>query len=581
MRFYHTLFVKLFVSFLLLSTIPLLLTGLVTYQNVANSLNLQLESEAESTLNGNFNKLSLYLNDLKRMGDSIAVSPIVSDFLKNNNEDAYYPFFPRMDETINSAHLIRPENVGITIVNEYGYVYYYGYSLNRNDDDFTSFDWLPDQSSYHEGTYVTAVHSRPYNHFVDDLPVFSFVRQLYSNDLRSKGQLIIDFKLDALNRLFTTDSSTKKSNDGLLQFYVQDQLGKLVYPNDSLHNGMPNDLSKYQLVQQSDPSLGWTMSAYFLKKKWYEPVDKIRKTFLKITIMSSLICLLVSLLISTRFSKPIKQLRLLMKQVETGDFELQFKIQSKDEIGSLGIGFNHMVKKIKELITLVYREQNEKRRAEIAALQAQINPHFLYNTLETINSLARKSKEQQISKMIVLLGKLLRISISNFDEMVPISQELEYVKHYLAIHKLRLNKQIDYSIDVDERIYRLYTVKWIFQPIIENAIIHGLDRKSDGGSIHIVGWLEEDEVWFQIIDQGIGMPTERLIALQEALDNDYEQLSRNQRNIGLFNVQSRIKLHFGRTYGISIASVPYQGTTVTIKLPRRDHHEELQAIDRG
>lgn len=581
MKFYHTLFAKLFVSFFILFTVLLLFMGWITYRNSASSLNQQLNSEAESIFNRNFKVLSIYLNDLNRMSDAIATSSVISDFLKNSSESNYYASFPKIDDIMNSANSIRPENVGITLVSGNEFVYYYGYSLNRDNEKFTKFDWLPIKKELREGTYVTPLHLRPYSNLNSEQKVFSFVKELHSVDLRASGLLIIDFDLEALSHLFTTDPTFNgNQSEDLLRFYIQDQQGMIVYPHGTGQDAPPSDLSKYRLVQQTEPTTGWTMSAYFLENKWYEPVNDIRRLFVSAIIVSLIIGMVASLFISTRFSKPIKQLRLLMKEVEQGNFDNQFQIRAKDEIGLLGIGYNKMVKKIKDLIELVYTEQNHKRIAEVAALQAQINPHFLYNTLESINSLARQSKEKDISKMIVLLGKLLRISISSFEELVPFSKELEYLRLYLEIHKLRLKKQISYTINVEEEIYDLYTVKWIFQPILENAIMHGLDPNQSGGSIEVDGWIEDDVVWIVIQDFGVGMDKEELKPLQEALENNYGQLSKKQDNIGLFNVQSRIKYHFGTRYGISLDSDTHQGMRVTIMLPRRERHD-LPAIDRG
>ncbi|GAA0133353.1 sensor histidine kinase [Paenibacillus sp. YSY-4.3] len=572
MKFYHTLFAKLFVSFFILFTVLLLFLGWITYRNSASSLNRQLNSEAESTFNRNFKVLSIYLNDLNRMSDAIAMSSVVSDFLKNRSESDYYASFPRIDDIMKSANSIRPENTGITLVSSNQFVYYYGYSLNRDNENFSRFDWLPEEAQLQERAYVTPLHLRPYSNLNSGQKVFSFVRKLHSIDLRATGLLIIDFDLDALSHLFSADPAfgMNESEDSL-RFYIQDQQGTVVYPHNEAHHTLPGDLSKYRLVQRTEPTTGWTMSAYFLENKWYEPVYNIRKIFVSAIIVSLLIGAVASLFISTRFSRPIKQLRLLMKEVEQGNFDEQFQITAKDEIGLLGIGYNKMVKKIKDLIELVYTEQNHKRIAEVAALQAQINPHFLYNTLESINSLARQSKEKDISKMIVLLGKLLRISISSFEELVPFSKELEYLRLYLEIHQLRLKKQISYTIQVEEEIYDLYTVKWIFQPILENAIMHGLDPKQNGGCIEVKGWIEDDVVWIVIQDYGVGMDKEELKPLQEALANDYEQLSKKQEHIGLFNVQARIKYHFGTRYGIMLDSDTNRGMKVTIMLPRREH----------
>jgi two-component system sensor histidine kinase YesM len=219
----------------------------------------------------------------------------------------------------------------------------------------------------------------------------------------------------------------------------------------------------------------------------------------------------------------------------------------------------------------VYEEQNAKRRAEVTAMQSQINPHFLYNTLESINSLARKNKQQDISRMIVLLGKLLRMSISTFDDMITIAKELDYVRHYLEIHNYRQPKSYSYHIEMEPEIMNLYTVKWILQPIIENTIIHGLETgHTDSGGIEIKGWLENEDVWISIKDNGTGIPEDRLAELQINLEQRAVELTKHGRKVGLYNVQSRIKLYYGDPYGLQIDSKPGWGTVVTIRLPRRE-----------
>jgi two-component system sensor histidine kinase YesM len=262
-----------------------------------------------------------------------------------------------------------------------------------------------------------------------------------------------------------------------------------------------------------------------------------------------------------------------MTKVGMGNFDVQFTGTGEDEIGALGHGFNRMVHRIRDLIQIVYEEQNAKRRAEVTAMQSQINPHFLYNTLESINSLARKNKQHDISRMIVLLGKLLRMSISTFDDMIPIAKELDYVRHYLEIHKYRQSKVLSFSIDMEPDIMNLYTIKWILQPIIENTIIHGLDagQSADGSSrIEIEGRLEDGDVLISIRDYGIGMPDDKLAELQHNLDERAAELTKHGHKVGLYNVQSRIKLYYGDPYGIQIESKQGSGTIVTLRLPRRE-----------
>lgn len=584
----HSIFFKLFITFLILTTCPLILTGYVTYQNMATTLNDKLDRDTLSMLDQKMKALTLYVNDLQRMGNSISQSATVSDFLKNTSEDTYPSFFRKLDELVGSIHAIRPENVGITIVSESGYIYNFGYTIYDRHGNFNQFEWMPQFGTYSDDTYITSLHTRPYVTVKEDQPVFSFVRQITSNNLKARGLLIIDFPTHVLNQLFDTvhlvGHMSAAEDSGI---FVTDQNGLILYPypdrffatavlkaNNDASRIMKND-KYYKLIHQRDPVTGWTLGAYFLEDQLYAPVYHFRNSTISTIIQTIFICLIASFFISRNISSPIQKLKKLMKQFGRGDFDQYFEVRRKDEIGALGVGFNQMVKRIKELIHLVYQEQNEKRKAEVTALQSQINPHFLYNTLESINSLARKNKEPEISKMIVLLGKLLRMSISTFDDLILIENELEYVRYYLEIHKFRLQRPIDYEITLDTEIRNLYTVKWILQPIIENAIIHGLDPKQNGGNIKITGWLDEEDVYIQIADQGVGVTNERLQMMRYHLQHHAEQFTKHEKKVGLYNVQSRIQLHFGGTYGIYLDSVLNEGMTVTVKLPRRTTNESL------
>ncbi|WP_176444758.1 sensor histidine kinase [Paenibacillus herberti] len=534
-------------------------------------------------MNQNMKAVTLFVNDLDRMGSSISQSSSVSDFLKNKNEETYPSYFRKLDELIESIHAIRPENIGITIVSDNGFIYNFGYTILNRHVQFNQFQWIPPFNTYVNDTYLTPVHTRSYVAVNEEQSVFSFVRQISSTNLKDQGLLIIDFPTDVLTGLFDAQNSTAE-NSG---FFVTDQNGVMAYPyRDPFFTAADlqtiNDSSRivkndkfYKVIHKRDQATGWTIGAYFSEDQLYASINQFRKSTILTVIQTIFICLIASYFISRSIAGPIQKLKKLMKQFGSGDFNPYFEIRRKDEIGALGVGFNQMVKRIKELVQLVYEEQNEKRKAEVAALQSQINPHFLYNTLESINSLARKNKEPEISKMIVMLGKLLRMSISTYDDLVRIETELEYVRYYLEIHKFRLQRPIDYEIKIDAEIRELYTVKWILQPIIENAIIHGLDRKQHGGNIKITSWSDDDDIYIQITDQGVGVSYEKLQMMRYDLQHHADHLTKVERKVGLYNVQSRIQLHFGRNYGLYLDSVLNEGMKVTVKIPRRTSNGSL------
>lgn len=580
MKRIHKLFAKLSLSFLLLSIVPLTLTGWATYSIAVSILEERIHSEMNAMFNQDIKAMKLFVDDLNRMGNVIANSSAASRFLNITEESDYLHSFLELDQQIENAHLIRPENVGITIVNETGYVYYNGYSYQRDSAPFSTFPWLNEEEITSKGYLFSSMHQRPYSNFDEGQAVFSYMRPLRSSNLSSTGMLIIDFRTDVLHNLLDNQQAfdLRKSQE-LIFVTITDRHGSLIYPTPSENMEMPAeviDAYTHPFHQTAD----WTMTAYF-SDQLFEPIDRIKQIVISVVLGSVFICLLASLIISRRISKPIQTMTRFMKRIETGDFNLQLRVRSHDEIGELSHGFNQMVIKIKQLLELVFIEQNKKRRAEITALQSQINPHFLYNTLESINSVARKNKQHEISKMLVMLGRLFRISISNFDEFVPIQKELDAAALYLDIQRFRSKKLKAYRIIVPAEITESYTIKWILQPLIENAVIHGIEPKPEGGEIAISGWIEGNDVLIRIEDNGMGVSPASLNQLQSSLEQREASVPKDTSHIGLSNVNARIKLHFGQAYGLSLDSIPSQGMTVTLKLPRRTKHDNMESLDRG
>lgn len=577
----HSIFFRLFSSYSLLTVLSLTLVGILTNYNVSNLLNNKLNEDASTWLEQKSLTLDSALNDLNRISEIVSKDQNVSDFLRNEgNNEAYRQSFLGLDNTFSGVNLIRPENIGMTLISEHGYVYYFGYSFNM-DYHPSNFDWLPNESELSSGSYITKLHRRPYSNINSNELVFSYVQRIWSLDLKSSGILIIDFHRDFLSLLLSETNASQLNDAGLL---ITNREGELIYPEtnnlfsstdlrslNKLKRVSDREENHYRLVTLHNANSGWNLTGYFLEDNLYEPIYFVRSSIFGAIVLIIALYILVSLTISQRISDPIKHLKNLLDKVSQGEFHHTFPVNRKDEIGALGNGYNHMIRKITELFDLVYEKQEQKRKAEIAALQAQINPHFLYNTLESINSFARKKKEMEISRMIVLLGRLLRQSISNFDETVTIEQELQYIATYIEIHNFRRQNRIIFSTEVSDEIRNLYIVKWTLQPIVENAILHGLRNEQINAKVNIKAWTDDSIVYVQVIDNGIGLSTESLEKLQYNIDNHSEQLTKsNKMGVGLFNVHTRIQLHYGKEYGILLTKAPHKGLSVTIRLPRWD-----------
>ena len=272
--------------------------------------------------------------------------------------------------------------------------------------------------------------------------------------------------------------------------------------------------------------------------------------------------LLVGWIISHMLSRPLQRLETAMEQFEQDADGFTFQpVAGTREVQELSDSFGHMVRRIQQLMTTVREEEIDLRKTELKALQAQINPHFLYNTLDSIAWMCERGKNADAVKMVHALAKLFRISISKGHELIPIEKELQHAEAYLLIQKFRYKNQFTYHFTVDESCLHDLCNKITLQPIIENAITHGLDLLVEPGHIEIEVAADGDDVLFKVSDDGIGMPPEQVAELLQNEPSD-------RTGIGIKNVNDRLRIYFGPQYGLSIESVPDEGTTVTIRMPR-------------
>lgn len=272
--------------------------------------------------------------------------------------------------------------------------------------------------------------------------------------------------------------------------------------------------------------------------------------------------MIVSFLVSRLVTKPIQRLIRAMQEFEKDAAGYVYRpVEGATEIEALSQSYEHMVGKIQNLMKQVRQEEISLRKTELKALQAQINPHFLYNTLDAIGWLCEEERCRDAVEMVNALAKLFRISISKGHELITIEKEVEHAGSYLKIQNFRYKNQFSYDFQIEEECLRYYCNKITLQPIIENAIYHGLDRMVDEGHIQIRIYSEGEDVIFRVEDNGVGMSEEqcRSILHKEPGDNS---------GIGIKNVNDRIKIYFGKEYGISIESELDEGTTVIIRMPK-------------
>ncbi|MGP4041406.1 sensor histidine kinase [Gracilibacillus sp. D59] len=294
------------------------------------------------------------------------------------------------------------------------------------------------------------------------------------------------------------------------------------------------------------------------------------RSLIFLTVISSIIFTIgLYMFISNKLIFPIQILKTKMTQAAEGNLKAKVNPVGEDEIATLGHSFNQMISKIKSLLDQSIEEQKKLKAAEFRTMQAQINPHFLYNTLDTIVWLAEAKEHESVIEITKALSQYSRISLNKGKDWITIADEMSHIDSYLYIQQTRYEDILDVTIDVDEDLYRYHILKLLLQPIVENAIYHGIKNKRGKGFLRINGAFEDDDkIRFEVIDNGIGMDEVRLQKLRNHLISG-EVVPDSKNGFGLINVQQRIQLYYGKKYGLTINSWKGSGTRITITIPKR------------
>ena len=358
---------------------------------------------------------------------------------------------------------------------------------------------------------------------------------------------------------FKSNSSNAQPGEPAFSHAVQQALhqhvGQLTWDN-----------TDYFLSSNTSSLSGWTVAALVPSSSLTQDIEAIKQTTVLMICLTILLVVGATLLVIYRLSLQITQLRSLMGQVEMGNLDVRFQAQGRGELISLGKSFNHMATRLKQLIQDNYESQLQRKKAELAALHSQIHPHFLYNTLGTFQMLAVTEGQERLASMAYHLGQLMRYALEA-GTLVELKQEVEHIEHFLSLIKERYEERLGYAIQIPEALLKYQIPRFTLQPLIENAIYHGIDPKIEGGNVEVKGWQEEKQLVLSILDDGIGMSDEKLELWQSALKYEANLLARS-RHIGILNVQGQIQRIFGPEYGLALApGCSGKGIVMTIRLP--------------
>ena len=484
----------------------------------------------------------------------------------------------------------RSDILNLGIISENGRMFINdGREMTNPDLDIHSQEWYMNALNGSQSSYLSSSHVQ---HIISGerpwvITLSRGIRDQSSGSTKKEAVFFIDLNYSAISGLCDQNIV---GNQGYA--FILDAEGNIVYhpQQQQLYNELQTENIGLIMESESDTILygkgsgeklytisrsektGWTVVDSVRVEELLRKSNEAQSIYILVAAGLVAVALFFSKFIAKNITQPIQKLCESMEKVQEGDFSVSdVVVDSANEIGSLTTSFNVMTHRIQDLMEQNIREQEAKRKSELKALQSQINPHFLYNTLDSIIWMAEGKKNEEVVLMTASLAKLLRQSISNEDEVVSIGQEIEYARGYLTIQKMRYKDKMEYQIDVDPSILNIPLIKLVLQPVIENAIYHGLKYKESKGFLLVRGFPKDGNAVLQVIDDGVGMD-------EETLEHIYEKHKVNYRSngVGIYNVQKRLQLYYGNEYGITYESEVGKGTTATITIPGPGKKEDLQ-----
>ena len=483
---------------------------------------------------------------------------------------------------IRNIGIVRRENGSSSLFNN-------GMSTRNQNLKLDTQHWYADAVGKYDHYNLTSSHVQ--NVISGERPwVITLSRGIrnYTGEGDSDGVVFIDLNYSAISELCTQNSVGTKGyvfildQDGNIVYHPQQQqlYNELQTENISLIMNAKTDVvtagkgddEKIYALSHSETT-GWTIVGCMNMSEHLKNSRKARSIYVLVALGLIAVALVISSEIARNITFPIQKLRDSMKRVQKGDFSAaEIEVYSDNEIGSLTRSFNVMTHKIQDLMAQNIQEQEQKRKIELKALQSQINPHFLYNTLDSIIWMAEGKKNEEVVLMTASLARLLRQSISIENELVTIGQEIEYVRSYLTIQKMRYKDKLEFEINVDSRITHAQIIRLVLQPIVENAIYHGLKYKESKGMLKVHGYELGERIIIDITDDGVGMDEETLKHIY-----DKHKVNYHSNGVGVYNVQQRLVLYYGKEYGIIYHSEKGKGTTATVVIPKwqEDVHEKI------
>lgn len=592
----------------------IILTGAFSqyfYMNAAKKDFFQFSDDASYRLN---RQIELYFQQMKISVSSLLAGPlpnrnditrsaenvgIIQNWLVSGSPATLSVLADLQDVLNNYVALNYNEVDSIYLIAADGRIVSNLHSFNVSDEHYRNEPWFDMQLD--ENMKVLPTHLS----YRTDKYVISLVLPIISTDtMKLAGRMVINLRISELEKTIVRPSLAKKgyffivSKDGTIVYHPDTELlGKLIQDTDmaDLELNLPSTVQNIQgsemLVSSNDSELAdWKLVAMVPFDEMASGVKVARNAVIASVMILVVIVFILVPIVAQRFTRPLRELKQLMEQVEQGNLDLRASVTpGKDEIQLLSHGYNRMTSRLSGLIETVSKMKvNEmhillgQKEAMIRALQNQINPHLLYNTLEIINSIAYVEKNERIQVIAKNLGDYYRYTASIKEPFVSLREELDHVQKYLEIVKIRFPKHFQSRFYVNEKYLDVRIVKCSLQPIVENAVKYAIEPKQGNGTVIVSAFHESGDLVIEVADNGNGIAADELERLKHRLDgivtNANETLA-NSPSLGLVNVHARLVLQHGSRYGLTITSFSNRGTVISIRIPMQDDTKASNAVE--
>lgn len=575
---------KLITVFVILITVPIVTISMISYSSYSKSIENNTAVYVNQISQKILERVDQYVSDIKRVTGSQIYMQDIQESLANPTKTLEET--NRLQNFVKGLNSLKNDTESVYIFDNYGNMY----DSTKNDtiraDIRQQAIDLRQRVRNAQGSSIV-ISTQKITTGRADKYYFSIARELKNtNSLEGIGMIIFDSRIqvigDAVRELDSiTKGRTMVIDDQNTVIYDSDQklISTNVAQNDLVQKAVGAQGSfkmnlegvTYLTSYTTSEVTGWKQIVLIPVNQLTQETRVTRDFTMVLVLLSITVALIASSLIAVALTRPLRDLMRTMKQVNKDNLDVQIQVKYSDEFGILAKHFNNMIRRIHELVEEVYQTQNRKREAELRSLQHQINPHFIYNTLEVIRMTAEVKRDYEISEMTYNLGELLRYGILRGTEKVTIGKELDHLEKYIALQNFRFSKDIQIHLDICEEHMGYPVIKLLFQPIVENAILHGFETKEDDCHITISSQEEGQMVYFRVTDNGCGMNEDQLEVIRSALQGKMQE---KRTNIGIANVNERIVLQYGSQYGLRLSSREEAGTTVTIVLPLLEARKE-------